>query len=106
MSRRQLLRSMDARELAYWRAYERVEPFLAERLNYHFAALGLIVVSVSGAKRRDGREFELKDLLLEWKSPFTAVEPEVPTMDPAEIERRLNAWIMASNAMMGSERKN
>jgi hypothetical protein len=101
MSRRQLLRSMDAREMQHWRAYEKVEPFLTERLNYHFAALQFVVLAALGGKRKDGRDFELKDLLLDWQSPY--VEPEVTSLDPAEIERRIMAWVLASNASLGEK---
>jgi hypothetical protein len=98
MPRGRLLDVIDARELIYWRAYERIEPFTNERLNYHFAALSMIILTALGAKRRDERAFELKDLLLEWTSPFE--EQEVAQVDQSAkaIEMAILAWVEAANS--------
>lgn len=93
---------MDARELLYWRAYERIEPFLEERLNYHFAALALIVVNVAGGKRRDGREFSLQDMLLDFASPYVEAE-RVGQQSLKDIERHIAMWVAASNASLAEK---
>lgn len=97
---------MDAKELAYWRAYERIEPFWSERLNYHFAALSLVILTALGSKRRDERDLELTDLLLDWKSPYEELDVQKVTQSIDAIERAIKDWVMASNARVEAKDRN
>jgi hypothetical protein len=91
MTRRQLLASIDARELGYWKAYELVEGPFGDRRADHNA--GKIMMHQTAAAC-PGETFYLKDFLTEWDQAAEEKEPE-----PRQSEEEMKAeWAAAVEA--------
>ncbi len=93
MSRRQLLRSMHARELVEWKALETVDPFGQTREDMRSAVLCSLVAN-AWMKREDGRKFSPKDFMLDFEEAITT---ETIPQSPEQIERLMTQWVTANN---------
>lgn len=67
MTVRQLLASIDSRELTEWQVYEKeTGPLGGERLDYLIARLAATFVRVNVAKPEDQRKIKDADFMVKW----------------------------------------
>lgn len=59
-------RAITSREFAEWRAYDRLSPIGAERMDWLIAMLASVVANTAGKK---GKPFEAKDFVPKWGPP-------------------------------------
>ncbi len=93
MTRRRLLREMDAAELEEWRAYERIDGPLGPRRLDH--AIARLLAWYFSAKSGDAQNPER--YMPEWITTDDAGEPPEPQCMPEEEQRQqvdliLQAW--------------
>lgn len=68
-----MLRRLDVHELRDWAAYERIEPFVAERIDYGFTKLECVIRSALGEKA-----VSLKKFLPDWYKDGSEVKAQSP----------------------------
>ena len=69
---RELLARADSRELAEWRAYERIEPFGEKRADYR---AGMVASVMANAwKGKDQKAFTPEDFMPEYDKPQQATD--------------------------------
>lgn len=97
MSRRQLLRAMDAQELLEWRVLEQVDPWGQRRDDLRIALLSAQIANYLGATRQDGQPVQVEALAVDFPD---APDADVVTglTDAAVIEQSLVAGARAAGA--------
>ncbi len=94
MTRRELMRRMDMDELREWAAYERIEPFLRERLDWNMAKLDWVIRSIVSKK-----PVKIDDCLLVWGDSGKSREPQSTEQMRASLSALMSA---ASEGKRGS----
>lgn len=91
MTRRTLLRNLDAAELAEWEEYWALEPF--ENTWQMTAKICLSVVTAGGVKKRNGSKWTEEDFM-----PAGYRPPKTRDDSADAIEANLMVWATATNA--------
>jgi hypothetical protein len=91
MTRRQLLRNLDGRELVAWRVLEYIDPWGQSREDIREAHLATVIANCMGGKKSDGSSWKIDDFLLSFAEK---VEEEV---DPKKIEDAIKLWVNMNN---------
>ena len=88
MTRRQLLASMDADELAHWRAKQQIDgPFLAERIDW---AVARLLANYMSTKTAEGQR--IADYLPPYLRADEPVELQTEEEMKAEVEKIQQLW--------------
>ena len=113
MTRREMMRRLDADELLEWEALEQVDPFGQLRDDFRMAFLAEQIGIFFGTKKENGERFRLGDLLLQFPGLDTPdddddddeedhidhalSEQEQADAHVKKLERDILTWVKAIN---------